>query len=97
MAVPNAREELSMSRSAKSGEPAVTEMITQMIPMELRVADHLVDETGEWEVIGKPFSTGAGRVVHVRVRKVDRPDSTDLRSWGAHERLQVKRAGSRVN
>ena len=86
-----------MSRLAKGGEPAVTETITQMIPMELRVGDHLAEETGEWEVIGKPFSTGAGRVVHVRVRKEDQPDWTDLRSWGAHERLNVKRAGSQVN
>jgi hypothetical protein len=61
-----------------------------MIPTDLRVADHLVDETGVREVIGKPFSTGTGRVVHVRVRKVDHPDWTDLRTWGAHERLTVK-------
>jgi len=86
-----------MLRRANNRDPAVAETITQMIPMELRVGDHLVDEIGECEVIGKPFSTGAGRVVHVRVRKVDQPDWTDLRSWGAHERLKVKRAGSRVN
>jgi hypothetical protein len=92
MAVSIAREELSMSRSAKSGELRVTETTPQMIPMELRVGDHLVDETGEWEVIGKPFSTGAGRVVHVRVRKMDQPDWTDLRSWGAHEKVSVRRS-----
>ena len=92
MAIPIAREELSMSRWVKSGEPAVTEPITQMIPLELRVGNHLVDETGEWEVIGKPFSTGAGKVVHVRVRRVGRTDWTDLRTWEAHETVSVRRS-----
>jgi hypothetical protein len=27
------------------------------------------------------------------VRRVERPDLTDLRTWGAHERIAVKRTG----
>ena len=81
-----------MSRWVKSGEPAVAETITQIIPSELRVGDHLVEETGEWEVIGKPFSTGAGRVVHVRVRRVGQTDWTDLRTGEAHEKVNVRRS-----
>jgi hypothetical protein len=60
--------------------------------MELRIGDRLTDETGEWEVIGRPFATAGGKNAHARVRKVSQPEATDLRSWSAHERISVKRA-----
>ena len=60
--------------------------------MQLRVGDRLTDETGEWEVIGHPFTTAAGKNAHARVRKVRQPEITDLRSWSVHERLNVKKA-----
>jgi hypothetical protein len=60
--------------------------------MELQVGDRIGDETGEWEVIGHPFTTAAGKNAHARVRKVSQPEATDLRSWTAHERISVKRA-----
>jgi hypothetical protein len=41
--------------------------------MELRVGDRLTDETGEWEIVGRPYSTNMGRNGHVRVRRVDQP------------------------
>jgi hypothetical protein len=59
--------------------------------MQLRVGDHLADETGEWEVIGRPYTTASGKTAHVRVQRVGQPDATDLRMWGAHERVSVKR------
>ncbi len=68
--------------------------VTQMLPTELRVGDRLTDETGEWEVIGRPFTTAAGKNAHARVRKVGQPELTDLRTWGAHEHLSVKREAS---
>ena len=64
----------------------------RVLPMELQVGDRFSDETGEWEVIGRPFTTAAGKNAHARVRKVAQPDLTDLRTWGAHERSSVKRA-----
>jgi len=79
-----------VSRRAKKREPAVTEVL----PMDLYVGDRLTDETGEWEVIGRPFTTAAGRNAHARVRKLGQPELTDLRSWDAHEHLTVKRAAS---
>ncbi len=79
-----------MPRRAESSEPAVT----QMLPMDLRVGDHLTDDTGEWEVIGRPFSTAAGKNAHARVRKVGQPELTDLRTWSAHQHLSVKRTAS---
>ena len=62
--------------------------------MELRVGDRLVDETGEWEVMGLPFTTAAGKNAHARVRKVGQPELTDLQTWGAHEHISVRRTAS---
>jgi hypothetical protein len=53
--------------------------------MELQVGDRIMDETGEWEVTGRPFTTAAGKNAHARVRKVSQPHLTDLRTWGARE------------
>jgi hypothetical protein len=62
--------------------------------MDLRVGDRLLDETGEWEVIGRPFTTAGGKNAHARVRKVGQPELTDLRTWAAHEYFNVRRAQS---
>src|SRR5262249_41049959 len=62
--------------------------------MDLRLGDHIDDETGEWEVIGRPFTTAGGKNADARVRKVGQPELTDLRTWGAHEHLSVTRAAS---
>jgi len=59
--------------------------------MELRIGDRLTDETGEWEVIGRPYTTAGGRMAHVGVRRVGQRDVTDIRLWGAHERVAVRR------
>jgi hypothetical protein len=61
--------------------------------MLLRIGDRLTDETGEWEIIGRPYTTNAGKDAHARVGKVGRSDVTEIRTWGAHERVSVKRAG----
>jgi hypothetical protein len=53
--------------------------------------DRLVSESGEWQVTGRPFTTAGGKTVHARVKKVTQPDVTEIRSWGAHERVSVKR------
>ena len=59
--------------------------------MELQVGDRLADETGEWEVVSRPYTSAAGKTARVRVQRVGQPDVTDLRTWGAHERISVKR------
>jgi len=59
--------------------------------MHLQIGDRFYDETGEWEVIGRPFMSAPGKNAHARVRKVGKPDLTDLRTWGAHELVSVKR------
>ena len=63
----------------------------RVLPMDLRVGDRLADETGEWEVVGRPFTTANGENAHVRVQRIDQPGTTDIRTWGAHERVTVRR------
>ena len=60
--------------------------------MELRIGDRLVDETGEWKVIGPLYRSSGGKNAGARVRKVSRADVTKIRTWSAHERISVKRA-----
>ena len=73
----------------RSAAPPVT---ASFFPMELQLGDRLADETGEYEVIGRPYTTNSGKDAHVRVKKVGQPVVTEIRSWGAHERVSVKRA-----
>ena len=59
---------------------------------KLHIGDRLAGETGEWEVVGRPFTTAAGKNAHVRLQRVNQPSVTDIRTWAAHERMSVKRA-----
>jgi hypothetical protein len=61
-----------------------------VLPMELQVGDRFADETGEWEVMGRPFTTAGGKNAHARVRKVSQPGLTDLPTWGAHKKVRVR-------
>ena len=65
---------------------------TRVLPMQLKIGDRISDETGEWEVANRPHTTAGGKVAHVRVRRVDQPAVVEERTWGAHERVEVKRA-----
>jgi len=64
---------------------------TRILPMQLQIGDRLSDETGEWEVVNRPHTTAGGKTAHVRVRRVDQPAVVEERTWGAHERVVVKR------
>jgi hypothetical protein len=48
---------------------------TRVLPMQLQIGDRLTDETGEYEIIGRPYTTNAGKDVHARVKKVGQPDA----------------------
>jgi hypothetical protein len=58
--------------------------------MELQVGDRLTDETGEWEVFGRPYTTAGGKTARV-LQRFGEPSNHHLRTWGAHERVSVKR------
>jgi len=63
-----------------------------VLPMELHIGDRFIDDTGkEWEVISRPYTSAGDKLVNAHVRRVGRPDLADLRIWGAHERIAVKR------
>jgi len=60
--------------------------------MELRIGDRVVDENGEWEVMGPLYTSLGGKNAGARVRRVGRPDVTAIRTWAAHARIAVRRA-----
>jgi hypothetical protein len=37
--------------------------------MELQVGDRFVDETREWEVVGRPYTSAGGKSAHARVQR----------------------------
>ena len=80
-----------MAKAEKKREPQAA-ADTKILPMELRVGDRLADETGEWEVIGRPYTTAGGKNARVRVQRVGQPGVSEIRIWVAHERISVKRA-----
>jgi hypothetical protein len=71
--------------------PPAPSIATRVLPVQLQVGDRLSDETGEYEVIGRPYTTNSGKDVHVRVKRVGNAEIMMIRSWGAHERVAVKR------
>jgi len=78
-------------RPEKKSEPSAP-TTRRVLPMELQIGDRLADETGEWEIIGRPYTTAGGKNAHARVQRFGQPDVTDLRTWGAHERIAVRQA-----
>src|SRR5207249_233283 len=39
----------------------------RVLPMQLQIGDRTTDSTGEWEVVGRPYTTNGGKNAHVRV------------------------------
>jgi hypothetical protein len=72
---------MKKARPDKKSKPAGT------LPMDLRVGDRL----GEWEVIGLPYTTAGGRIVHARAQLIDQPASWEIRNWDALKHISVKR------
>ena len=86
MAKPRPEQKPESEKSATAGATR------RVLPMELQVGDRLADETGDWEIIARPYTTAGGKNARVRVQRVGEPTVTELRTWGAHERITVKRA-----
>ena len=77
-------------RTGKLPSPRPDRPARRVLPMELQVGDRFADETGEWEVVGRPFTTAGGKNAHARVRKVSQPGLTDLPTWGAHKKVRLR-------
>src|SRR5262252_2223196 len=68
---------------------------TRLFPMQLLVGDKLSDESGDWEVIARPYATAGGKSTHVRVQRVDKSGVTEARTWGSYEKvIVIRRTGS---
>jgi hypothetical protein len=63
----------------------------RVLPMQLQIGDGITDSSGEWEVIGRPYTTAGGKTSHVRVQRVDKPGVTEMRLWGSYEKVAVIR------
>ena len=77
---------MAIPKSEKKSDPAAPAE-RRILPMQLQVGDRLTDETGEYEVIGRPYTTAAGKTANVRVKRVE-SDITMIRTSAS----AVKRA-----
>ena len=90
---PRPADEVSAKRGRKPSPADSRQKPTslRLLPMQLRPGDHLTDSTVEWEVVGRPFTTAGGKNAHLRLQRVNQPGVTDIRTWGAHEKVSVRR------
>ncbi|PYN78793.1 MAG: hypothetical protein DMD96_20815 [Candidatus Rokuibacteriota bacterium] len=51
--------------------------------MQFQIGDRIKDETEEWQVIGRPYTTAGGKNAHVRVQRVGQSGGVKVRTWGA--------------
>jgi hypothetical protein len=72
-------------------EPSGT---VRVLPMQLQIGDRMTDSTGEWQVVGRPYTTAGGKSTSVRVQRVDNPGVTETRMWGSYEKVTVLRRAS---
>jgi hypothetical protein len=66
----------------------------RIFPMQLQIGDRMTDSIGEWEVVGRPYTTAGGKNAHVRVQRVSQPGVTEVKMWGAYEKIRVQRASA---
>lgn len=85
-------------QKAKPVQPPLPEMpppeppgTTRVLPMQLQIGDRMTDSSGEWEEVGRPYTTAGGKNSHVRVQRVDKPGATETRLWGSYEKVTVIR------
>jgi hypothetical protein len=83
---------------AKAAQPQLPGMppplppgTTRILPMQLQIGDRMTDSSGEWEVIGRPYTTNGGKNAHVRVQRANQPGVTETKMCGAYEKVRVRR------
>src|SRR5437016_2194323 len=63
----------------------------RVLPMQLQIGDRMIDSTGEWEVVGRPYTTNGRKNAHVRVQRANQPGMTETKMGGAYEKVSVIR------
>src|SRR5215813_1110772 len=77
------RTRTAMTRPKPEKKPETSQFAPlRVLLMELRIGDRLADETGEREVISRPYASAGGKLASAHVRKVGRPEAADLRTLG---------------
>ena len=73
-------------RKSKPVQPPLPGMLppeppgtVRVLPMQLQIGDRRTDSTGEWQVVGQPYTTAGGKNSHVRVQRVDKPGVMETR------------------
>jgi len=71
---------------APEKNPNTSKSEVRVLPMRLQLGDRLTDKTGEYEVIGRPYTTAGGKTANVRVKRVEVrcADDSRLRHARAH-------------
>jgi hypothetical protein len=64
----------------------------RVLPMQLQIGDRMTDSTGEWQVVGRPYTSAGGKSTSARVQRPDKPGVTETRMWGSYEKVSVRRA-----
>ena len=64
--------------------------------MQLQIGDRFIDATGEWEVVGRPYTTNSGKNAHVRVQRVNQPGVTEIPDVGSVREGQRETSMNRV-
>jgi len=54
--------------------------------MDLQLGDRFSDETGEWEVVSRPYTSPGGKSTHAHDQRVGQSSESEVRTWGAFER-----------
>ena len=65
---------------------------TRVLPMQLQIGDRMTDSNGDWEVVGRPYTTAGGKNTNVRVQRLNQPGVTEVKLWGSYEKVSVRRA-----
>ena len=73
------------------GRQKIMRLSYHVLPTHLQIGDRFSDETGEWKIITRPWTTNAGKLVHAAVQKLGDPSTKGDKTWGAHERLAIRR------
>jgi hypothetical protein len=67
----------------------------RVLPMHLQIGDRMTDSTGEWEVVGRPYTTAGGKSTSVRIQRPEKPGVTETRMWGSYEKVNVRRVSTK--
>jgi hypothetical protein len=77
---------------ARARAASLTPGTVRLLPMQLKIGDRLSDETGEWEVVSRPYTSPGGKSTHAHVKRVGQAGESEVRTWGAFQHIEVKRA-----